>query len=161
MRRLSFIESHRGFESVFNLSMYFAHRSLLNKRSSHMKFQFYKGIQNQIFKVLTIVLTCSLLVFSNVSPALAFERSGSGSSSDPSQGAAVLDNLKGESEDAMSDGLNSMEKTQRKAQEGPNEVQGGADLDKMYNSDNSDDSKDAVSVRKQIENALENASPGR
>ncbi|GEM_PF-1810001 len=121
-----------------------------------MKNQFLKSVRSQLLKVLMIAVACSLLVFSGLSPALALDRA----TSSPSEGAAVLDNIKNESKDAVQDGVDRSQKIQNKAQSGPNEVQGSADLHKMYTPRNSDDNTGATSVRKQIENVFEDASPG-
>jgi hypothetical protein len=102
---------------------------------------------------LMVAFACALILFSSAVPAFALGTS----KSKPSDGVANLDNIEKRAEQvAKSDpSYLDMEKTQQRTQAGFNEVQGGADLDKMNNPSNS---QDATTVVDQIEGALEKAS---
>jgi hypothetical protein len=99
-------------------------------------------------KLAAVLLTFTLYIAVNTSPALAFGNS----SSKPSEGEAQLNGIYEESLKAANPDADpqSMKEVQAKNKEGLNEVQGRADIDKMYNPSNSkgstvmDDIKDAA-----------------
>ncbi|MEB3213731.1 MAG: hypothetical protein VKL39_20450 [Leptolyngbyaceae bacterium] len=101
-------------------------------------------------KVLAIAFLCVAVFVMNASPA--FAAFGSKSSSHSSEGAAQLDETFQESEKAINRQPQSMSEVQSKAQKGPNEIQGDADMEKMRNSSNSSEDK---SVEQQIKDAFD------
>lgn len=102
----------------------------------------------------SMVVFASLVLFLGVtSPAMAFGNS----SSHPSEGTAQMNDLQEASEQSLKNEPRSRGEVQKKAQEGPNEIQGSADADKMYNQSNS---RETTSVRKQVEKGLEKITPG-
>lgn len=103
----------------------------------------------------SIILAASVFLFLGVTnPALAM---GS-SSSHPSKGTAQMNALQETSRQAVKGEPRSQSQVQRQAQQGPNEVQGSADLDKMNTPNNS---RESTTVRKQVENVLEDITPGK
>ncbi|MEM7772427.1 MAG: hypothetical protein AAF327_18180 [Cyanobacteria bacterium P01_A01_bin.37] len=90
-----------------------------------------------------------MVLFLNSSPAFAF---GTKSSSNPSAGAAQLDETLQEAREAINGQPRGMDKIQSKARQGINEVQGDADIDKMNRPENS---QDATTVKGDIERALD------
>lgn len=101
-----------------------------------------------------MVVVASLVLFLGVtSQAIAFGNS----SSHPAEGTAQMNNLQETSQRALKDEPRSRSQVQKKAQEGPNEIQGSADADKMYSQK---DSSETTSVRKQVEKGLESITPG-
>jgi hypothetical protein len=99
-------------------------------------------------KLAAVLLVCTLYIAVNTSPAFAF----GGTSSKPSEGEAQLDGIYKESLKSANPDADpqSMKDVQAKGKEGLNEVQGRADIDKMYRPSNSkgstviDDIKDAA-----------------
>lgn len=79
------------------------------------------------------------------------------SSSDPAAGTAQLNQLQEESRQAVRSEPRDTKELKRKAQRGPNEVQGDADLGGMNVPDNS---QQARTVRQQAEDALKKVTPG-
>jgi signal transduction histidine kinase len=108
---------------------------------------FINRFSHSLTRVLVAAFACVLLVFTAASPALAF----GGSNSDPQQGTAQMNELQETSKRAVKAEPRDRAEMQRKAQDGINEVQGSANREQMYSSNQSQ----ATSVRKQIENALE------
>ncbi|NJM66329.1 MAG: hypothetical protein HC851_12040 [Acaryochloris sp. RU_4_1] len=104
--------------------------------------------QTILLKGLVIAFTCSLFFISNALPAAAI--SGS-STSDLSEGIPNLENIQKNTEEYMY-GYNKMpglKETQERSAQGPNEVQGGADLDKMYTPENSQGATTTLDTMKQ------------
>ena len=114
----------------------------------------FNNFRSQLTKAVMVLFACGVLLFSTAAPAMAF---GS-SSSNPSDGVTEMNTLKEISKRAVNSEPRSREEVQRKAQEGPNSVQGGADLNKMNTPENS---RQATPVGEQIENAIESVMPGR
>lgn len=94
-----------------------------------------------------VVFTCAVLIMSNAFPAAAI----SSSRSNPSQGEAPLDNIFEKSEEVTKAPPLSMEETQKRANEGINEIQGAADREQMYRPENSN----ATTGKDQLQNVLE------
>ncbi|MGF1459543.1 MAG: hypothetical protein ACFBSG_11005 [Leptolyngbyaceae cyanobacterium] len=103
----------------------------------------------QFVKAAVALFVCTLLFIGSATSAFAI---GS-TPSDSSKGVAELNDLKETSRKAVRDEPRSKDEVKGKAQRGPNEVQGDADLNKMKNPGNSQQSK---TVAEQAENALEN-----
>ncbi|MDX2230786.1 MAG: hypothetical protein NW220_14190 [Leptolyngbyaceae cyanobacterium bins.349] len=118
-----------------------------------MTANFYAKILRPL-RFLVVAFTCALLVFSNAVPALA---AGMTSQSKPSDGEVQLKKIYDESEKSLNSGLDSMQEVSERAQRGVNEVQGGADLDKMSSPDNS---QDATTFKDQVKKALDKVTPG-
>jgi len=114
---------------------------------------FYNRILRPL-RFVVVAVACTLLILSNVAPAFA---AGTTSPSKPTEGETQLKKVYDESENALNSGLNSIEEVTERAQQGVNEVQGGADLDKMNNPANS---QDATTFKDQVKKALEKVTPG-
>lgn len=103
---------------------------------------------------LSVVITASvLLMLSTTDSALAFGNSNSTAS----EGTAQMNQLQQESKNAVRAEPRNSREVKRQAQQGPNEVQGDADLQGMNAPDNS---QQATTVRQQAENALKKVTPG-
>lgn len=113
---------------------------------------FYTRILRPL-RFLVIALVCTLLMFSNAMPVLA---AGTTSPSKPSEGEVQLKKIYDESENSLNSGLDSMKEVSERAQKGVNEVQGGADLDKMSTPENS---QDATTFKDQVKKALDKVTP--
>jgi hypothetical protein len=98
---------------------------------------------------LTLVFLCGILLISNALPTLA---GGITNRSKTTDSEAKLNRIIDDSENAAKSDPPSLGEVQRKAQEGPNEVQGSADLDKMKHPDNS---RGATSVEDQVRKTLD------
>jgi hypothetical protein len=98
-------------------------------------------------KTVLVAFTCALMILNSAFPALAMESSRS----NPSAGEAPLDRIFEKSEEVTKADPLSMEETQRRANEGINEIQGAADKDQMYRPENSN----ATTPKQQFQNALE------
>jgi TolA-binding protein len=115
---------------------------------------FFRSSGSRMMRTVLAVVASVLLIFSAASPAVAFGNS----SSSPAKGTAQMNDLQAESERAVKREPRDLKEVQRKAQEGPNEVQGRADMNKMNTPENS---KQATTVREQVENAFEDVMSGR
>jgi hypothetical protein len=102
-------------------------------------------------RALAIALTCALVIFANGLPAMALGNM----KSKPTEGTARLNTIEKKAEEItqMDPYDLDLKETQARAQGGPNEVQGAADLDKMKRPDNSK----GVTFTEQVENALDKA----
>ncbi|NJN88620.1 MAG: hypothetical protein HC881_22995 [Leptolyngbyaceae cyanobacterium SL_7_1] len=100
-------------------------------------------------RFLILAFTCAMLFFANAFPAIA---AGVSAPSSPSKGTAPINDILEESENALKAEPRTMEEVIEKANQGPNEVQGGADLDQMKRPDNSN----AVTIEERVEEILEN-----
>jgi hypothetical protein len=100
-------------------------------------------------RVLFLVATCALLIFSNAVPAFAIESYQSDVKEGPTQ---LLETQKLTDEvSRYAPGTPNMEQSQERANKGLNEVQGDADIDKMKTPENS---QDAVTVEDEVNNLL-------
>lgn len=100
-------------------------------------------------RFLILAFACVTLFFTNVFPAFA---GGVAAPSSPSKGTAPINDILEESENALKAEPRTMDEVIDKAYQGPNEVQGGADLDQMKRPDNSN----AVTIEERVEEILEN-----
>lgn len=114
-----------------------------------MSFARIKSMILGSLRLLVVAFACTMLFLGNALPAAAI---GS-SPSNPSKGEEPLDQIFEESKDVTDSQPMSLEETQKKANEGLNEVQGAADRDRMYTPENS---QNATSVKDQVQNLLEN-----
>lgn len=114
---------------------------------------FFSQLASQLAKVAMVVFAAVILFVGVASPAIAFGNS----SSSPSEGTAQMNNLQETSKQAVKQEPRNRQEVQRKAQQGPNEVQGDADLHGMNVPNNS---KQTTTVRKQAEDALKKVTPG-
>jgi len=102
-------------------------------------------------RILFAICVSALLVFSQALPAFSAPVNPTGSSTAPQQGEAQLRGIEKEAQEAVLDKPYSRKETQKKAQEGLNEIQGAADLNKMSRPENAE----ATSVEDKLKNALE------
>lgn len=102
-------------------------------------------------RILFAICVSALLVFSQALPAFSAPVNPTGSSTAPQQGEAQLRGIEREAQKAAIDKPYSRKKTQSKAQEGLNEIQGAADINKMSRPENAE----ATSVEDKLKNALE------
>jgi glucan phosphoethanolaminetransferase (alkaline phosphatase superfamily) len=116
--------------------------------------RFFNQLTRNFVRTLAIAFVAVSLVISFAGPAAAF---GKNSRSNPSEGTAQMNDLQETSRRAVKEEPRSRSEVQRKAQRGPNEVQGDADMRGMNVPDNS---KKATTVRKQAEEALKKVTPG-
>ena len=102
-------------------------------------------------RILFAICVSALLVFSQALPAFSAPVNPGGSPTAPQQGEAQLRGIEKEAQKAAIDTPYSRKDTQSKAQEGLNEIQGAADLNKMSRPENAK----ATSVEDKLKNALE------
>lgn len=114
---------------------------------------FYAPIVRSL-RFLVIAFTCALLLVTNAAPSWA---AGTTSPSQPNEGEVQLKKIYDESERSLNSGLDSMREVSERAGRGVNEVQGGADLDKMSTPENS---QDATTFKDQVKKALDKVTPG-
>jgi hypothetical protein len=100
-------------------------------------------------RFLVILFACTLILFSNAYPAVAAMGSAR---SNPSEGEAHLDEIQRKSEEVTKKDPLSLEETEKEANAGLNEIQGGADVKQMNRPSNS---RQATTVEDQVKNALE------
>ena len=110
---------------------------------------FYK----RFMKAIIAIAVCAVMVLGTAYPAMAF----GGSSSNSSKGSVEMNDLKETSKEAVRKEPRSAQAVQAKAKEGPNSVQGSANSEKMKNTGNSDN---ATTIKAQVEDVLEKATPG-
>lgn len=110
----------------------------------------------RIIRFLFAMAICTLLVFSNVFPAVAAGRS---TPTKPEEGEATLNRVQERSEDVVKSEPRSMKDVQEDSSgKKLNEVQGEADLDKMKRPENTPEQTE--SFRDRIEGAIENITGG-
>ena len=107
---------------------------------------------NRFVKAFVASAVCALMLLSVASPAMAF---GS-TPSDRSKGVVEMNEMKETSKDAVRKEPRSTKEVQAKARQGTNAVQGGANLEKMNNSRNSQQSE---TIEAQAADVLENVTP--
>ncbi len=105
-------------------------------------------------RLLLVAFACAFIVFSNAFPAYSAPVNPTGTTKAPAQGEANLLDIEREAQEAVLKDPYSREETQAKASQGTNEIQGGADLEKMKRPENS---QGATSVEQKLKNALESA----
>jgi len=104
-------------------------------------------------RFLVAVCVSALLVFSYAVPVFSAPVNPVGSPTAPQEGEAQLRNIEKGAQEAVLEKPYSLEETQARAQEGTNEIQGAADLDKMKRPENAK----ADSVEEKLKNVLEKA----
>ena len=102
-------------------------------------------------RILFAICVSALLVFSQALPTFSAPVNPGVSPTAPQQGEAQLRGIEKEAQEAVLKDPYSRKETQTKAQEGLNEVQGAADLNKMSRPENAK----ATSVEDKLKNALE------
>jgi len=102
-------------------------------------------------RFLVAVCVCALLVFSNAFPAYSDPVNPTASRTAPEKGEEQLRSIEREAQEAVIETPYSREKTQAKANEGLNEIQGTADIEKMKRPENTQ----ATSVEEKSKNFLE------
>ncbi len=102
-------------------------------------------------RFLVAVSVCALLVFSNAFPAYSDPVNPTASRTAPEKGEEQLRSIEREAQEAAIETPYSREKTQAKANEGLNEIQGTADIEKMKRPENTQ----ATSVEEKSKNFLE------
>lgn len=105
----------------------------------------------RLVRFLMSVCVCTVLVFSHAFPAYSAPVNPTGSQTAPAEGETQLRSIEREAQEAVLKDPYSREKTQTKANEGLNEIQGSADADKMSRPENAQ----ATSVEDKLKNVLE------
>lgn len=98
----------------------------------------------RLVRALVAVCICAMLFVSSAFPAFAI-------TSNPTKGEDKLLGIEKEAQEAVQNKPMGLKETQEKASEGPNEVQGDADMDKMKNASNTN----ATSFEQQVKNVVE------
>lgn len=106
----------------------------------------------QPVRFLVAICVCALLVLSTAFPAYSDPVNITGSKTVPQQGEEQLRGIEREAQEAVLKDPYSEKKTANKANEGLNEIQGSADINKMYRPENS---QGARSVEDKSKNFLE------
>ncbi|WP_375498321.1 hypothetical protein [uncultured Nostoc sp.] len=99
-------------------------------------------------RFLVVAFTCALLLLSSAFPAFAIDSY----QSDPTEATTQLLDIQRKTDEAAKEPPEGLEKTQKEANEGLNEVQGAADIDKQKRPENS---QAATSVEENIKNVLD------
>lgn len=103
-------------------------------------------------RLLLAAFACAFLVFSTALPAYSDTPQPTGTQKSPAQGESNLLDIEKQAQEAVLKDPYSREETQTKANQGLNEIQGSADLDKMKRPENS---QEATSVEEKSESFLE------
>ncbi|HLO51608.1 MAG TPA: low temperature-induced protein [Kamptonema sp.] len=98
----------------------------------------------RLFRALVAVCICTMLFVSSAFPAFA-------ATSNPTKGEDKLLGIEKQAQEAAQSQPIGLKETQEKANEGPNEIQGDADKDKMKNASNTN----ATSFEQQVKNVVE------
>lgn len=99
-------------------------------------------------RFLIVAFTCTLMFLSTAFPALAI----SSYQSDPTEGTTQLLETQRRTDEVAKSPPPSLQEVQEKSNQGLNEVQGDADIDKMKRPENSQSS---TTVKDEVENFLE------
>lgn len=102
-------------------------------------------------RILLAVCVCAVLAFGYAAPAFSDPVNPTASRTAPQEGEVQLRGIEREAQEAAIDKPYSREKTQAKAQEGLNEIQGAADIEGMKRPENSE----ATSVEDKSKNFLD------
>lgn len=102
-------------------------------------------------RFLLAICVCALIMFSYALPAMSDPVNPTATPAAPQEGEAQLRSIEREAQEAVIDKPYSQEETQAKANQGLNEIQGTADVDKMKRPENTD----ASSVEQKSKNFLE------
>ena len=106
----------------------------------------------RLVRFLVAACVCVLLTVSNAFPAYSDPVNPTANKAAPEQGEVQLRSIEREAQEAVLKDPYTREKTQTKANEGLNEIQGAADINQMSRPDNSGD---AISVEEKSKNFLE------
>jgi hypothetical protein len=117
-----------------------------------MNYKSFTQAISRIAKVLTLAVTCALLLFVSLSPANAAPMNNSGANSDLTKGSERLDDVQKKSEEILRNPPLSLERVQDESNKGLNEVQGAADIQDMNRPSNS---SQATSIQEKAEQVLE------
>lgn len=101
-------------------------------------------------RFIVATFACALMFFSSAYPAAAM---GSSTPSSPKVGEANLDKVQEKTDDSVTNPPMTLKEVTERSQEGLNEVQGGADAQKMSNPANS---QQATSFVEEVTKTLEN-----
>ncbi|MEH2246375.1 hypothetical protein [Nostoc sp.] len=99
-------------------------------------------------RFLVVAFTCALLLLSSAFPAFAIESN----QSDPTEATTQLLGIQNETDKAAKEPPAGLKEVQKKSNEGLNEVQGAADIDKQKRPDNS---QGATSAEDKVKSFLE------
>jgi hypothetical protein len=99
-------------------------------------------------RFLVVAFTCALLLLSSAFPAFAIDSY----QSDPTEATTQLLDIQRKTDEAGKSPPIGLRKTQKETNEGLNEVQGAADIDKQKRPENS---QSATTVEENIKNVLE------
>jgi cytoskeletal protein RodZ len=99
-------------------------------------------------RALIFTAICAIFIFANAVPAFAIESY----QSQPKEATTQLLETQRLTDEVSRSAPPSLEETQERANKGINEIQGDADADKMKRPENS---RTAVSVKDEVQNALE------
>ncbi|MEG4286599.1 low temperature-induced protein [Microcoleus sp. A006_D1] len=110
-----------------------------------MSFISFNTPVKRLARTLIAVCFCALMFVSNAFPAFAV-------TSSPTKGQEQLLGIEKEAQKAVLKDPMSLEETQKKANEGINEVQGDADKDKMKNPSNTNSTSFEQQVKKAVTN---------
>jgi hypothetical protein len=102
-------------------------------------------------RLLLVAFACAFLMFSYASPAYSDTPQPTGTTKAPQQGESNLLDIEKEAQEAVLKDPYSREQTQAKANEGLNEIQGAANIDKMKRPENTQ----ATSVEQKSKKFLE------
>lgn len=89
----------------------------------------FQSLNFRPLRSLVIAFTCAILFFANAFPVAA-------ANTDPREGEVGLKSIQAETDTVAKEMPPGLEETQKKAQEGLNEVQGAADKEKMKTPEN-------------------------
>ncbi|MCL6753900.1 hypothetical protein KBT16_24160 [Nostoc sp. CCCryo 231-06] len=98
-------------------------------------------------RFLVVAFTCALILLSSAFPAFAIDSY----QSEPTEGTTQLLDIQAKTDEAAKAPPIGLRKSQKETNEGLNEVQGSADIDKQKRPENSQNS---TSVEENIKNAL-------
>lgn len=103
-----------------------------------------RALKSRLVRFLMATFVCTFLFLSSAFPVVA-------ATSSATKGEDALKGIQKESEEVLKSDPRSMEEVQSKAKGGLNAVQGGADVNKMYRPENS---QDATSVEERVKGFL-------
>lgn len=99
-------------------------------------------------RFLVVAFTCAILLLSSAFPAFA----SNSYQSNPTEGTTQLLEIQSKTDKAAKEPPQGLKKVQKESNEGLNEVQGAADIDKQKRPENS---QSATTVEENIKNVLE------
>ncbi|MEH2269048.1 MAG: hypothetical protein V7K68_11540 [Nostoc sp.] len=99
-------------------------------------------------RFLVVAFTCALVLLSNAFPAFAIDSY----QSNPTEGTTQLLDIQRKTDEAAKEPPAGLKKVQKESNQGLNEVQGAADIDKQKRPENSEG---ATSVEENVKNLLD------